>query len=116
MLWSQATRTTVSLPALPPNFHDLVAWAMGTLRSEIGRAVQEAVADELPGAIRTATRPEYLTRKEAADYLGRCVRSVDTLRSSRQLGWSKRGGRVMIAIDDLDAYLEAGKVNARGKR
>lgn len=73
-------------------------------------AVEAALARVLPEAIRQAATPEYVGRQEAADYIGRSVRSLDRLRSTGALPYSKRGGRVVIATADLHAYLAAGRV------
>lgn len=78
--------------------------------------VSEALDNALPYAIRKAAQPTHMTREQAAEYLGRSVRSVDGLRSSGKLAWSKRGGRVMIATADLDAYLDQGRVGAAKQR
>ena len=105
--------------AVPTPPSDLVASAFGALLSSItenvDQAVRLAVQRELPKAIRTANRPEYMTRAEAAEYAGRSVRSLDHLRSSGKLAWAKRGGRVVIKTDDLDAYLGDGYVPTRGQ-
>ena len=76
-------------------------------------AVEAALARVLPEAIRQATTPEYQTREQAAAFLGRSVRSVDRLRASGTLPYSKRGGRVVIATADLIAYVDAGHVPTR---
>lgn len=94
------------LPALVTSF-------AGTLRREVEVAVGDAIARELPRAIRAATRAEYLTREEAAGYLCVSLRTLDYLRTSGRIAWSKRRGRVVVATTDLDAYLDAGRVPAK---
>ena len=99
---------------MPPDvLAPLIAYVMAALRQEVDAAVRDALAYELPRAIRAGTRAEYLTREQAAEYIGRSLRSLDGLRSSGRIAWSKRGGRVMIATADLDAYLNAGRVPAK---
>ena len=76
-------------------------------------AVEAALARALPEAIRRASLPEYQSREEAAAYVGRSARTLDRLRASGVLAYTKRGGRVLYATADLDAYLAAGRVPAR---
>ena len=47
--------------------------------------------------------------KEAADYLGRTGAAVRHLIDSRQLNYSRTGGRVMLDSEDMDAFMMAGK-------
>lgn len=77
-----------------------------------GPVVEAALARVLPEAIRRAATPEFLTRGEAAAFLGRSVRSLDRLRATGTLPYSKRGGRVVVATADLEAYLAAGRVSS----
>lgn len=93
----------------------LVAGLRELIQEELIDALDETLARRLSQAIQAAQRPEYMTRPEAAKYIGRSVRSLDALRSGK-LAWSKRGGRVMIATADLDAYLNAGRVPVRQTR
>ncbi|MEL6613655.1 MAG: helix-turn-helix domain-containing protein [Bacteroidota bacterium] len=79
-------------------------------------AVEAALARVLPEAIRRAATPEFQSRKQAAAYIGRSIRSLDRLRSSGTIPYSKRGGRVVFATADLDTYLAAGRVPATPDR
>ena len=81
-----------------------------TLTEHVDESVRHAIRQELPQAIQTATRPEYMSRAEAAEYARLSIRSIDHLRKTRKLGWTKRGGRVMIKTADLDTYLGEGYV------
>ena len=105
----------VQPPLTEPVSTFLVA-LLKTLTEHVDESVRHAIRQELPQAIRTATRPEYVTRSEAAEYLGRSVRSVDHLRKSGRLPWSKRGGKVVLRTDDLDMFVEAGRVAAKRDR
>lgn len=91
----------------------LRALLAAVVREEVGPAVRDALDDALPGAIRAASTPAYLSREGAAEYIGRSVRSLDHLRKSGRLPYSKRGRRVVIATADLDAFLAEGHVPAR---
>lgn len=54
-----------------------------------------------------------LTTEEAAEYLGTTVRHVRRLVSDHQLGRYKVGGRNRFADVDLDAWLDARRVDGR---
>lgn len=89
------------------------AYFVAVVREAIRPAVADALADALPEAIRRAAQPTHVSREEAASYLRVSLRTLDTLRARRRLAWSKRGGRVVIATADLDAYLAEGRVAPR---
>ena len=89
-----------------------IAAALG---EAVGPAVEAALNRALPLAIRRAAQKRYLTRAEAADYLGVSVRQVDVLRQRGRLAWTKRGGRVTIDVEDCDRYLAEGRVPTRAE-
>ena len=94
----------------------LLSFLSAYVRREVGEAVGEALGRELPLALRAAALPTYMSREDAAAYLGRSVRSLDGLRESGQIPWTKRGGRILLRTDDLDAYLDAGRVPVKHPR
>lgn len=98
------------LPDLPPV---LQAYIVAVVREAVRPAVADALADALPEAIRRAAQPTYLAREEAARYLRVSLRTLDSLRARRRIASTKRGGRVVLAVADLDAYLAEGRVAPR---
>ena len=98
--------------SLTDSIRALVATA---IRDAVGPAVEDALGRALPSAIRRAAQRRHLSRAEAADYLGVSVRQVDVLRQRGRLAWTKRGGRVMIDVEDCDRYLAEGRVPARAE-
>jgi excisionase family DNA binding protein len=54
----------------------------------------------------------YLTVQEAADYLNTSVRFVRRLVAERRITFHKIGRHVRFAVADLDAFVEAGRVEA----
>lgn len=52
----------------------------------------------------------YLTVPEAADYLNTSVRFVRRLIAERRIAYHKAGAHVRLAVVDLDAYMQAGRV------
>lgn len=53
---------------------------------------------------------KYLTVSEAADYLNTSVRFVRRLVAERRVAFHKVGAHVRIAVADLEAYVQAGRV------
>ncbi len=56
------------------------------------------------------TAVQYLTVPEAAAYLNTSQRFVRRLIGERRIAFHKVGAHVRIAVADLDAFLQAGRV------
>jgi excisionase family DNA binding protein len=56
------------------------------------------------------TMTKYLTVEQAADYLNTSVRFVRRLIAERRIAFHKIGRHVRLAVADLDAFVEAGRV------
>ena len=54
-----------------------------------------------------------LTVEQAAERLGTSVRFVRRLIAERRIAYTKLGRHVRIATSDLDAFVAAGRVDAR---
>lgn len=54
----------------------------------------------------------YLTVTGAADYLNTSVRFVRRLIAERRIAFHKVGAHVRIAVVDLEAFVQAGRVEA----
>ena len=57
---------------------------------------------------------KLLTIKEAADILGVSVNTIYKWTSAKKIPYVKVGGRVMFDPDDLEAWIEARKVDPIG--
>jgi excisionase family DNA binding protein len=57
-----------------------------------------------------------LTVEQAAERLGTSVRFVRRLVFERRIAYVKVGRHVRIATRDLDAFIDAGRVDARRRR
>lgn len=55
----------------------------------------------------------YLTVQEAADYLNTSVRFVRRLIEERRIAFHKVGRHVRLSVADLEAYVNAGRVEPR---
>lgn len=56
------------------------------------------------------TQPKYLNVHEAADYLNVSVRFIRRLIAERRIAFHKVGAHVRLAVDDLDVFVQAGRV------
>jgi excisionase family DNA binding protein len=56
---------------------------------------------------------KLLSPQEAADQLGTSLRFVRRLIFERRIPYTKLGRHVRIAADDLDAFITAGRIEAR---
>lgn len=80
------------------------------LEDIISRKVKETVKEVLPGAIRKATRKEWLTTDEVMEMLQCSRRHVQYLRDSKQLPYSQNGRTIRYNIKDVEAFLNRHKV------
>ena len=84
------------------------------LQEFIRNAVKETVNESLPGAIRKATRKKWLTTDEVMDILQCSRRHIQHLRDSGRLLYRQNGRSIRYDIDEVEAYLNKGKVNSNG--
>ncbi|MGI6873921.1 MULTISPECIES: helix-turn-helix domain-containing protein [Amycolatopsis] len=52
----------------------------------------------------------YLNVEQAAEYLNTSVRFVRRLIAERRIAFHKVGAHVRLAVDDLEAFVQAGRV------
>lgn len=55
---------------------------------------------------------QYLSVPEAAEYLGTSVRFIRRLVSERRITFFKLGSHVRISLEDLETFIQDGRVNA----
>jgi excisionase family DNA binding protein len=58
------------------------------------------------------TMGKYLTVDQAAEYLNTSPRFIRRLVADRRIVFYKVGAHVRIAVEDLDAFVQAGRVEA----
>jgi excisionase family DNA binding protein len=76
----------------------------------ISRVTRRTVNEVLPEAIRKATRKQWLTTDEVMEMLQCSRRHVQYLRDSGQLPYSQNGRTIRYHIEDVESYLNDGKV------
>lgn len=80
----------------------------------VNQAVEKAVKEHVPPAIKRGTRKQWLTSAEAQEYLQISKRTLQHLRDSRAIPFSQHGRKIRYQVDDLDAYLMGQKVYRPG--
>jgi len=78
-------------------------------------AVQAALKRVLPSAIAQATEKPYLTKSELMRLTGWSARQVEYKKSKREIPFVRRGRLVLFPTQDVFAYLEEGRVPAKGE-
>jgi excisionase family DNA binding protein len=64
---------------------------------------------------RTKIGPKWLTKEQAAAYLACSPRLIERLVAERRLSFTKVAKFVRISTADLDAFAEAGRVEAQSR-
>ncbi|NKQ56769.1 excisionase family DNA-binding protein [Amycolatopsis sp. K13G38] len=59
---------------------------------------------------------KYLNVQEAAEYLNTSVRFIRRLIAERRVAFHKVGSHVRLAVDDLEDYVQAGRVEPITRR
>ena len=82
------------------------------LEETIRTAVRKTIEESLPGIIRKATRTKWLRTAEVMEIL-KCSRPhVQYLRDSGALPFRQHGRTIRYNIDEIEAFLNRGNVNA----
>ena len=81
------------------------------LKDFIKEAIQETVNNSLPDAIRKATRKKWVTTEEVMEFLQCSRRHIQYLRDSGQLPYHQHNRTVRYDIEEVEQFLNNGKVN-----
>jgi len=80
------------------------------LEEAIYKAVRQVLWEEMPEIISKATRRKWLTTDEVMEMLQCSRRHIQYLRDNNQLSYSQNGRTIRYNIDDVEAFLNEGKV------
>lgn len=83
------------------------------LEKIVHKAVEKAVSNSFPSAIRKATRPKWITTSEVMEILQCSRRHVQHLRDSGRLPYRQNRRTIRYQIDEVEAYLNRGQVNSQ---
>jgi excisionase family DNA binding protein len=82
------------------------------INNAVSSSVKETVDEALPEAIRKATRKKWLNTDEVMEMLGCSRRHVQHLRDSGRLPFVQKRRTIRYDVDEVEAYLQRGKVEA----
>ena len=80
------------------------------LQEMINIAIEKTFKELLPKAIREASRKEWLTTEEVMKILNCSRRHVQYIRDSNQITFHQHRRTIRYHIDDIEEFLEQGKV------
>ena len=75
-------------------------------RSELSGLIQDSVSRGLAEIIAQQSEKDWLTNKEAQEYLGLSRPTLQRYRSSGKLPFSKVGGNIYYRREDIEKLLE----------
>ena len=90
---------------------DVVIAALEEVAPEILANTMEEI---LPGVIRRAKLPVYLTNNDLEELTGWGSRKIAYLRKERKIPFIKHGRKILYPTDEIEAYLREGLVPIRG--
>jgi hypothetical protein len=74
-------------------------------------AFREVLSEELPKAIRKASRPDYLTTNDLKDIFGFSFRKQAGMRASEAIGYVQHGRKILYPIEEFEKWAEEHSVN-----
>ncbi len=73
----------------------------------IDQSIKKSIENSVPGIIRRATSKEFLTKDELIKLTGWSSRSLQNLRSTRQIPFSQHGKKILYPYDGILEFLES---------
>jgi hypothetical protein len=87
-----------------------------TLRALIREAVAEAVSEQVPGIVKQATAKDWLTKIDVLELTGWSERTLQYMRQSRQIPFSKHNRKIMYPAAGIEQFLKDHNVLPYGKK
>jgi ribosome-binding ATPase YchF (GTP1/OBG family) len=98
------------------NSNSTVVTDLDTIRFEIREAIQAAMNDAIPSIIRRASAKEWMTKDEVLEMTGWSDRTLQYMRTSRQIPFSKHNRKIMYPTDGIEQFLTDHNVLPYGKK
>jgi hypothetical protein len=76
------------------------------LDTAISEAVERTVRNLVPELIRKATSKEFLTKEEVKDLTGWSDRTLQNLRDTRQIPFTKHGKKILYPYDGMMQFFQ----------
>ena len=86
------------------------------LNNAIQEALDAALKNRLPEAVRRATTKAYLTKPELMELTGWSSRQIEYKKSKREIPFTRNGRLVLFPTEEVYAYLDQGYVTPRTKK
>lgn len=83
------------------------------LQEIIGRAVSEAVREQVPQIVREATAKEWLTKEEVKELTGWSSRTLQNMRDTKQIPFSQHGHKILYPRKGIIEFLEDHHITPR---
>lgn len=83
------------------------------LRELIESVVREVNKETVPDIVKRATQKPWMTKDELMELTGWSSRTLQNLRDSNQIPYSKHGRKILYPRDGVMAFLEDHEIPAR---
>jgi hypothetical protein len=93
--------------------NQIVVTDVATLRFEIREAIQEAIVIAIPIIMKRATAKDWLTKDEVLKMTGWSARTLQYMRTSRQIPFSKHDRKIMYPSAGIEQFLNEHNVKTR---
>jgi hypothetical protein len=77
------------------------------LKKLIAEAIRDEIATSLPELVKEATKKPYITKEELMDLTGWSSRTIQHLRDTNQIPYSKHGRKILYPRKGILEFLEA---------
>jgi ribosome-binding ATPase YchF (GTP1/OBG family) len=98
------------------NTNQVVVTDLATIRFEIREAIQQAIEDAIPGIVKKANAKDWLTKADVLEMTGWSDRTLQYMRQSRQIPFSKHNRKIMYPSDGIQQFLKDHNVLPYGKK
>jgi excisionase family DNA binding protein len=85
------------------------------LKTLISESVREVFRREIPSLLRQASQKKLLTPTDIENEFKISRRSLQHLRETRRIPFTKIGKRILIDRTDIERYIERSKINGGAK-
>ena len=83
------------------------------LNRAVAEAVQQAMLQTVPDALREATAPEWLGRDEVCQRYGLTPRQLTYMRGQRSIEFTQHGRRILYNRKSLERWIDEGRVESK---
>jgi len=83
-----------------------------TLKEVVRSTVRQVMVENVPEALREASLPKWLSRKQAKKRYGLTNRQLQYLRDEERITYSQHGRRIWYLRESMDEYFDEGRVEA----